>query len=185
MQILLIRHAKVKINSTKKLNFYQMQEWLKRYELCDISYKKPSREVIEIIKSSKFIACSSSLRAKSSLELIDIKINFIDDIFKELKITLLPLPFIKLKPSMWLFISRVYTLVPFSMANRVFKKEKKRVKKAAEILNSLSKEHKSITLLGHGVFNYLLVTELKKFNFKVKKSKNAHQNWGYKLLKSL
>jgi len=183
MQITLVRHAKVLINSNKKVDINGFREWLKNYNIAPIDATLPTNEVVNIIKNSNYIATSSLKRAKESLKIIGFKANEESVIFKELEVITPNIKLIKLSPKNWLILFRILMIFGLKDKQISLKKAKLRAKEATKYLITLAGRHNNITLLAHGAINHLIAKELEKEGFKLINKIGKHSNWSCKIYK--
>jgi broad specificity phosphatase PhoE len=183
MQITLVRHAKVLINSNKKVDITGFREWLKNYDIAPIDTTLPKNEVVNIIKNSNYIATSSLKRAKESLKIIGFKANEESAIFKELEVVTPNIKLIKLSPKNWLILFRILMIFGLKDKQISLKNAKSRAKKASNHLIQLAHKHNNITLLAHGAINHLIAKELEKEGFKLINKIGKHSNWSCKIYK--
>jgi len=181
VQIILIRHAKVLINSDTKIFAKDMQEWVKSYNQAKIDTTMPSKEVIELINGANFLVSSTLKRSIDSLKLLGKEPNLSSPIFNEADIPPTNGKIIKAKPKHWLLFLRVLMFLGIGKNNASFKKSKQRAKEASNLLIELAKKHQNIALLGHGGLNFLIGKELEAKGFKCVKKGGGNSNWSYKV----
>ena len=88
--------------------------------------------------------------------------------------------FIKLSPNTWVVIFRALWFLGYSNNSESLKEAKQRAKLATEELIQLAKKHQKVLFVGHGIFNRLLVNELKKQGWSG--SKRARSTyWGFEV----
>ena len=180
-KIILIRHAKVLIDSNTKIYAKDMQEWIKSYNQANIDTTMPSKEVIELIESANFFVSSTLKRSINSLKLLGKEPNLSSPLFNEADIPPTHGKIIKAKPKHWLMFLRVLMLLGIGKGNTSFKRSKQRAKEASNLLIELAKKHKNIALLGHGGINFLIGKELESKGFKCVKKGGGNSNWSYRV----
>ena len=180
-KIILIRHAKVLIDSDTKVYAKDMQEWVKQYDLASVEQTPPSEDVVKLIKSSNIVLSSRLKRTADSLAIVCAKADISDPIFNEAEIPTTNGSLFKAKPKHWLVFLRVLMLLGIGKSNKSFTKSKQRAKEASLFLIKLAKKHQSIALLGHGGMNYLITKELEAKGFKCTKKGGGNSNWSYRV----
>ena len=83
MQIVLIRHAKVLLDSTKKITASEMNTWVEAYNHAPIDITLPSKEVVSHIKCADMVLASSLSRASDSLVVIGVEPTEKNSLFDE------------------------------------------------------------------------------------------------------
>lgn len=89
---------------------------------------------------------------------------------------------LKFNPKVWLIFFRILWLFGYSQNCESFKETKLRAKKATEKLIDLSKQHKAIILVGHGIMNRLIRKELILYKWDETKKLKSN-NWNYGIFK--
>ena len=181
MQIVLVRHAKVLMENQKSTNANEMNRWVEEYNHAPIDSRLPNSEVVSLIQNSNYKIASSLYRTEASLALLEIEPHEKNSLFNEIDLPQTKGTWLKLKPKMWLMTLRVVMLIGFGKKEKVLKEAKLRAKEASLYLQTKAKEHHSVTLLGHGGFNYLLDKELKMLGFRCIEKKSSSKNWGYRV----
>jgi len=174
LHVILIRHAKVDI-SNPWIYSSQLKEYLELYNSSPILKEPISKELRKLIENSDILATSELLRAKKTLKLFNKEPDFTSPLFNESPLPYAKFKLFKLPTKVWIIIYRIAWLFGFSRNANSIKQERVIAKKVALKLLST---RKNITLVGHGVKNYLIAKELKRLGcFLVKKS--ANKNLGY------
>jgi hypothetical protein len=177
-QIILIRHAKVDI-SNPWIYSAQLKDYLEVYNNSPILKEPISKKLQKFVKNADTLATSELLRAKETLKLFNKEPDFTSPLFNESPLPYVKFKLFKLPAKVWTVIYRVAWLFGFSKNANSIKQERLIAKKAA--LTLISKKQ-NIVLVGHGIKNYLIAKELKRFDyFLVKKSGN--ENFGYYIFK--
>lgn len=177
-QITLIRHAKVNIDNAKKINAYALQKWVKEYDVAPIHNKSlPSDATITLAKSADVVLTSSLKRAIDSASVLGLEVHEKNELFNEAAIPEVSIPYLKLKPKVWLVILRVLLILGLGKKNNSLKASKAQAKQAAQRLIAMSKEYKHVVLIGHGGMNWLMAKALLKEGW-VLEGKGSYENWG-------
>ncbi|MGG3799725.1 histidine phosphatase family protein [Metabacillus fastidiosus] len=180
MDISLIRHGKSTFTENKKINCAAFQSWVKQYD-CNGVFEEDCYPAgtTEIIKQAHLVITSNLKRSIDSAKILNPAIKTINSsLFCE---TELPIPSkklgaIKLNPNTWAIILRCLWFLGYSNGCESYNEARQRAKKAAHILADYANKHKSVVLVGHGFFNRLIGTELRKMNWKNKK-KMSSKHW--------
>lgn len=93
------------------------------------------------------------------------RVDLTDQLFREAELPDLPKLPLKLRPSHWFVVARLYWLLG---ADRNCESQglfRSRVAKAARRLDGLAREHGSVALIGHGILNRYVVRELLKLGY--------------------
>ena len=182
-QIILIRHAKVDIDSNQKIDATSLKNWVKSYDIANIHIDSlPQQETIDVVKSADIVITSTLRRTIDSAKVLDTNIFESNPMFNEAKIPDVKIPFLKLKPKTWLTILRVLLLLGLGKKDTSLKASKLQAKKAIERLLELSNEYENIVLVGHGGMNWLLRKELMKEGWSLEPD-TSNKNWGITLLR--
>lgn len=124
-QITLIRHAKVNIDNAKKINAYALQKWVKEYDVAPIHNKSlPSDATITLAKSADVVLTSSLKRAIDSASVLGLEVHEKNELFNEAAIPEVSIPYLKLKPKVWLVILRVLLILGLGKKTTLLKPPK-------------------------------------------------------------
>lgn len=166
MKIILLRHGKPDLTASKKISPHEFIQWIKDYddaELCKSSL--PPETTIEKVKASSLIICSELRRSIDSAKVLKPTQDLIfNAMFNEAGMPSTTWHFPKLPTQIWAIIFRLAWRMGFTAGGEVesFKQTTNRAKIAANELIRYAKSHDEIILVGHGIFNRLLVQQLKK-----------------------
>jgi len=173
-KIILFRHAKVDIRCTKWLTSRELSDCLIKYDNANVIFRDVDKINIQNIFYASDIVISSELkRSILSAKYFSDNIYLIDKNFNEVELPVLHLPF-KLNFTTWVVFLRLLWFLGYSKECESYKDAKVRAKKAAKILINLSEKYNNIILVGHGVFNRLLLKEL------ILKEWKIFKRFGYK-----
>ena len=182
-QITLIRHAKVNIDNSEKINAHALQKWVKEYDTAPIHDKSlPSDTTITLAKSADVVLTSSLKRAIDSASVLGLEVYEKNDLFNEATIPEVSIPHLKLKPKVWLVMLRALLILGLGKKDTSLKASKAQAKQAAQRLITLSAEHDHVVLVGHGGMNWLMGKELVKEGW-VLEGKRSHEHWGVTVFK--
>jgi len=182
-QIILIRHAKVEIDNTIKIDAQALKKWVERYDRAPIEADSlPPEQTITLAKEADVVVSSTLRRAIDSAHLLGVKIEEHNALFNEAGIPEINIPWLKLKAKTWLVVLRLMLLFGLGKKDVSLKALKKQATFAAERLLLFSQEHDNVVLVGHGGMNWLIGQALMKKGWKPE-GKAEHKNWGVSVLK--
>lgn len=176
-QIIFIRHAKVDMDSSKPIYAKSLKEWEEAYNSAPILNLLPEPELVKSVHDADYVISSTHRRSIDSLRLLEVRIDEQNMLFNEAAIPALKGSLIKLKPTQWLVLFRLLSLLGAGRWARTLKETREDAKIAAQRLLELSQEYDKIVLMGHGVMNWLIRKELSKYRWK-SDGKEVHGNWG-------
>ena len=183
-QILLIRHAKVDIDNTKKIDVQSLKNWVESYDTAPIvADSLPPEQTVTLAKKADVMVTSTLRRAIDSAKVLGVEVHMQNVLFNEAAIPEIVIPYLKLKPKSWLVILRLMLLLGLGKKETSLKASKEQAKKAAIELETLAKEHNKVVLVGHGGMNWLIGKVLIKKGWKIE-NKVSHENWGVTILKN-
>ena len=177
-QIILIRHAKVDSDESKKIDAHALKKWVEDYDTASINKdSKPPKTTQNHVQNADVVVTSTLSRAIDSALVLGVDIHESHSVFNEAGIPEVNIPLLKLKPKTWLVILRILLLLGLGKKETSFKASKAQAKEANNKLMSLSKEHDTVVLVGHGGMNWLIGKELMKEGWEME-GKKSHENWG-------
>ena len=179
MQIVIVRHAKVKIESIGALDASAMNRWLEAYDAAEIETVLPEEESMKhLVEESRFLVCSQLPRTSASLKVLGKSADLHDAVFDEIEIPFVTIPWLRLSPKLWLTMIRLLSLAGVGRYGRSLQQSRVRAERATERLIALAEEHERVLLLGHGAMNWLIVKVLKQRGWG-EVQKLSLKNWGY------
>ena len=182
-QIILIRHAKVDIDNTKKIDSLSLQKWVELYDSAPIASESlPTEDTITLVQNTDVVVTSTLRRAIDSAKVLGVEVHTQNALFNEATIPEIVIPYLKLKPKSWLVILRLMLLLGLGKKETSLKASKVQAKKAAMQLETLIKEHDKVALVGHGGMNWLIGKVLIQKGWQLD-NKVSHENWGVTILK--
>ena len=182
-QITLIRHAKVDIDNSQKIDSLSLQKWVSEYDTAPIHTESlPPKETVILLQSADVVLTSTLRRAIDSAKVLGIDIDEQNKLFNEANIPEVNIPILKLKPKRWLVILRLMLLLGLGEKDTSLKASKMQAKEAANKLLEFSTEHDHVVLIGHGGMNWLIGQVLMKEGWELD-GKGSHENWGTTVLK--
>jgi len=182
-KIILIRHAKVDIDNSQKVDSLLLKKWVDRYDTAPIDAKSlPTKETIVLGQNADVVVTSTLSRAIDSANILGVEVFEKNRLFNEAAIPEVKIPYIKFKPKSWLVILRVLLLLGLGKKETSFKASKVRAKEAVKKLLVLSREYGTVVLVGHGGMNWLIRKVLMKEGWELE-DKGSHDNWGATVLR--
>ena len=110
-QIILVRHAKVDIDNTKKIDSLALQEWINEYDTAPIeSESLPTEKTITLSQNADIVVTSILRRAIDSARVLGVEVHAQNPLFNEAAIPEIVIPYLKLKPKSWLVVLRLMLL---------------------------------------------------------------------------
>ena len=181
--ITLLRHGTVDIKNYNSISANDFGDWIHEYNTSNIHSELPNKdEVFNILDSADIILCSKLKRSVDSILLFDKRATYINELFNEVELPYFSWNLIRLKPSTWLIIFRILWFLGYSKNVESYSKAKNRAKLATKMLIDLSRNGKSVTLMGHGLMNRLIIKELLASNYNKIRSTGS-KNWSYSVLR--
>jgi len=182
-QITLIRHAKVDSDNSQKIDAHSLQIWVDEYNIAPIHTENlPAQETIALVQSADIVLTSTLRRASDSAKVLGVEVYEQNKLFNEADIPKVNIPYLKLKPKIWLVILRLMLLLGLGKKDASLKASKAQAKKAAQRLLEFSAEHEHVVLVGHGGMNWLIRQVLVKKGWKLE-GKGSHENLGVSVLR--
>jgi broad specificity phosphatase PhoE len=178
MEISLIRHGKSKFIENNLITCKEFKNWVEKYDYNGVFEENsyPS-ETLEKIATANIIITSDLKRSIESAKLLNPNVKAVSvPLFRE---TELPTPLtklwgIKLNPSVWAVMLRCLWFSGYSSGCESLSNAKDRSEKASKLLVEYAKEHNTVVLVGHGLFNMLIAKELQKMGWKGKRKINSN-----------
>jgi len=185
MKIMILRHAEPVLPPLKKISADGFLDWVDLYNIAQLNpSSRPSTALKEIINQCNAIVCSELPRSIASAKIFNSKkIVLIDRVFNEVGMPSANWQTLKLSPKLWAVFFRMLWLIGYSKYSESFKSAKYRAEIAVNQLIDLSKIHDEVIIVGHGIFNRLLVKELLKKGWNGPK-KPSSQYWGSSIYES-
>ena len=176
--IVLMRHAKVDIDNSKKIDALSLQKWIADYDIAPIDrHNLPLAKTITLAQNAELVVSSTLPRAIDSAQVLGVEIHEKNSLFDEAAIPNVRLPFFKFKPKTWLVILRSLLFLGLGKKDTSLKASKIQAKKAAQKLILYTQAYDNVLLIGHGGMNWLIGKSLEKEGWKLE-DKAEHTNWG-------
>lgn len=160
MRIILLRHGAPLVDAPRWQSAAAFRDWLTRYEQAVVA-EVPPTGVCELAAGCNHALCSDLPRSLTSAACLSVSAS-IDPLWRECP---LPPPSRSLPPlptKLWLLGLRLAWLAGYSAGGESFVQARLRARQGAEQLIGLASEHGAVLLVGHGLFNRLLLRELRR-----------------------
>ena len=178
MEIILLRHGKPKVDLKGSLSAEGFKHLVFEYARSGIQ-DTPPKNLSNLFKSH-YAVCSDLLRSVESAKRLGLKkIRISDAIFKETDIPYFDKSFLKLPVYVWVLLSRLLWLFGFSKNGESISQAKARSKQAAKKLIEITQENKKTIVVGHGLMNHLIGSQLKKEGWKAS-GKTGKNYWEFR-----
>ena len=180
MKIILLRHGKPDFKIPKYIASKEIVKAIDLYDKAGIASDSiPSQKSINVANNVKVIICSHLPRSlQSAQKLTEKDIYLSDKLFREASLPSSNSVFPKLPPMAWFTIFRILWLLGYTKNGESITVTRQRAKQATEKLIEIAEQHQQVLLVGHGVFNHLIATELKKQGWNTSK-KSPRKHWEY------
>ena len=162
--IILVRHGRSALRLPRQVTSAAVRRTARRYEETGIRpTPPPSMELRQHARAAAVVACSDTPRSIESARLLtDTRDLLIDPVFREAGIPLrVPLP-LRLSFDAWIVVGYVAWFLDLSAGGESLAAARRRAATAVRRLTRLSNQHRSVMLVGHGVFNSLIALQLRR-----------------------
>ena len=177
-EIVLIRHAKVKMSDKERSSSADLKYWVEKYNLAPLDENSlPNEEVEVVANEADFLLTSVLRRTIDTASFFEKKIDEKNELFNEAAVPNVYIPWFKFKAKTWLVILRLLLFTRRGKGDASFQASNARAKKAADYLCSLSETHNKVVLVGHGGMNFFMSRILRKQGWKLD-GKASSKNWG-------
>ena len=172
MKIAILRHGKPEPISENRIPALKFIDWINNYNASSLAESSvPNDSTFAYAKKCKVIVSSSLQRSiDSATALGSEKLLISDGQFIEAGLPSANWKVLNMSPKNWAVVFRVMWLFGYSKNSESYKEEKQRAFEAATKLIELSQVHGQLLFVGHGIFNRLLVKELKHRGWRGPKS---------------
>jgi len=181
-QIILARHAKVKIDNPL-IYSSQMQKWIETYNYAPIDETEISHELQVLVENADILLTSKLSRTNETLKVFGKEPNYSHVIFNEAELPYSDLTLFRMPAKFWTVFFRAAWLLGYRSNSESYTEAKIRAGVAVDKLIEFSKQHKTVLLVGHGVMNRLIIKALQKRGV-VLKEKTGDGNLSYSVLEA-
>jgi broad specificity phosphatase PhoE len=161
-QIVLIRHGRPAGASAAPISGRELGQWVTHYNGLGIDRGCPPPDsLFPLVASAGCVTASDLRRAQESAEWLRSPATVRID--SELREALLPdsLPWsLRMHPGVWVVLARLGWWFNWCASEESVDAARRRARQAADRLCALAREHASIVVVGHGIFNRFLAREL-------------------------
>ena len=146
-----------------RVSAFQFIDWINSYNASTISESSvPDAAVLACTSEYNLIVSSDLPRSIDSAHALDSEKHLISDaLFVEAGLPSASWTTFRMSPNSWAVIFRLMWLFGYSKNAESYKEAKQRAYQAAMKIESLAQEHEQLVFVGHGIFNRLLVKELR------------------------
>jgi len=179
--IILVRHGRSALRVPRWVSGDALHGTARRYEEAGIRRTPPpSRELRRHASAAAMLACSHTRRAIESARRLDhTREPLTDPVFREAGLPLRAPVAVPLSFDAWIVIGRIAWFLGWSADAESFSTARRRAAKAVRRLTQLAKQHGSVLLVGHGVFNALIAVELRRRGWRGPLWNPAAAHWTY------
>jgi broad specificity phosphatase PhoE len=164
MEIVLARHGKPGLPAQTRIAGYELGRWARQYNETGITQEvAPPDRLRELAVSVSCVVASDLRRSLESAACLvsahDIQIE------PELREAGLPESLglsIRLPPSAWVVAGRVAWWLDWCRSSETITATRARASRAADRLTALARQHGTVLVVGHGMFNRFIATHLVK-----------------------
>ncbi len=162
-EILLIRHGKPALPPAGWLTARAFGDWISRYDGASVDDAvTPPQALLERLQGEVRVVSSDLPRACDSAALLVAVPDPGDPLFREAALPWRPFPSPPLPAPLWLLLFRLVWLA--GAGSR--RSDGQRARHGARRLDMLARSHGKVALVGHGIFNRLIGTELKRLGWR-------------------
>jgi broad specificity phosphatase PhoE len=160
--IILVRHGRSSLRVPERISNDALRSTARRYDEAGIrSTPRPSAALRRQAGAAGVIVCSRTRRAIESARILDrTREPLIDPLFREAGLPLHSWVPLRLGFDTWVLIAGIAWFWGWATGTESVAQARGRARTAARRLVQLSTHHRSVVLVGHGVFNALIGAEL-------------------------
>jgi broad specificity phosphatase PhoE len=164
MEILLVRHGRPEGLVRNPISSRDVGQWVRRYNESGIDQRlMPPESVSRLVASAGCVVASNLRRSVESAAVLapsrDVHID------PELREAVLPDSLgisVRMPPDVWVVLARVAWWLDWCRSEETVDATRRRAGRAADRLSVLAREHESVAVVGHGMFNWFIARELVK-----------------------
>lgn len=182
MEIAILRHGMPHWIPLTPISASSFSGWISSYNASGLSETDyPPKNAVAYANACQVIVSSSLQRSIDSAKALNAeKLALSDKQFIEAGLPSANWKFLKVSPNTWAVIFRFLWLLGYSNNSESLKEAKQRAILATDKLIQLAEKHHKVLFVGHGIFNQLLVKELKKRGWSGSK-KLGSAYWAFKV----
>ncbi|RFB03995.1 histidine phosphatase family protein [Parvularcula marina] len=160
-------------------------EWWAQYDLSGLAPgQEPSEELKTIAAECDVIICSTMPRAiETAAKIVGDATRIVprDAIFVEAPLPAPPIPFLKLNPTMWGRVSRVFWFLGFApngMESHLA--ARRRVKRVIGRLVEYAERGEDVLLAAHGYLNWMIDGEIRRMGWQRVQHHGGNDFWSFR-----
>ncbi|MEM9234287.1 MAG: histidine phosphatase family protein [Pseudomonadota bacterium] len=183
-RIVTVRHGRPDMDRTVQITAREYGEWWAQYDMSGLAPgEEPSEALKQVASECSIIICSTMPRAiETAAKLVDgSRVVPQDKIFVEAPLPAPPIPFLKLNPTMWGRISRVFWFLGFApngMESHL--SARRRVRKVIERLVEYAARGDDVLLAAHGYLNWMIDGEIRKLGWERVQHHGGNDFWSFR-----
>jgi broad specificity phosphatase PhoE len=164
MRVVLIRHGKPGAVDAAPIRGHDIGRWVRQYDDAGITNELPPPAVAcELVSSAGCVLVSHLPRARQSAAwLAASKEVRVDPELREAALPVSLASSIRLSPEVWVVVARVAWWFNWRTSDETIAMARQRASRMADRLAALALEHGSVVAVGHGMFNQLVASELRR-----------------------
>ncbi|ADM09803.1 hypothetical protein PB2503_08739 [Parvularcula bermudensis HTCC2503] len=184
-KIVTVRHGRPNVDRNVRISAREYGEWWANYDLAGLAPdQSPPDDLLAIAAECDVIICSTMPRAiETAASLVqDARIVPQDAIFVEAPLPPPPIPFLKLSPTNWGRVSRVFWFLGYAPKGTESHREaRRRVRKVAQRLIDFAAEGNNVLLAAHGYLNWMVDGAMKRRNWRRLCHVGDNHYWSYRI----
>jgi len=179
--IILVRHGRSSLRAPKRLTSDGLRSTAVRYNEAGIrATPRPSALLRRRARAAGVIVCSDVRRAVESARVLDgTRRVLIDPLFREAGLPVRSRLPLRLSFDSWVWIAVIAWFSGWARGTESLTAARRRARTAARRLIGLSTQHRSVMLVGHGVFNALVAAELQGRGWQGPRWKLTAAHWEF------
>lgn len=179
-RIVLVRHGRPDVTYPPRVPARDLALAMQQYRTAGIlPDPPPPPELLTLAGSCRRVVCSGLRRSAESARLLGAGIGTVcDPLYDEVELPYGPWPRLSLPAGVWVVLLRIMWLAGYSRHTETVAAARRRAARAAERLANLAVESGPLLLLGHGVFNRFLASQLRRLGWRGPAAPGAHY-WGH------
>jgi len=164
MEITIVRHGPSAYQESQRIAGTQFGVWILTYNEAGISSAvPPPRALVAKARTVGLIVSSDLKRAFDSATCLDSsRVPWASPLLREANLPALFPTTLRLPPTVWAILARTAWVLGWSPQTESLWEARQRARRAAETLCALAAQHTSLLVVGHGIFNHLMVGELRR-----------------------
>lgn len=183
-RIVTVRHGRPNVDRSVRITAREYGEWWANYDKSGLAPgEAPPDALKKIAASSDIIVCSTMPRAiETAAKLVDgARIVPQDALFVEAPLPPPPIPFLKLSPTTWGCVSRVFWFLGFAPEGVESRRAAiKRVVRVCDTLLEYADRGDNVLLAAHGYLNWMIDTHMRRRGWRKVEHVGENHYWSYR-----